>query len=112
MRAAGTLVVFCLLTMASALTWGIVTADFRAEGAILMDLTWGVISVIDVYTGAALFVGWIAFRERSVPRVAAWALGIFVLGNFATSLYALLALAGARGDISQFWLGKRVETRT
>jgi len=96
----------CLLTMTAALTWGFSVGDFWEEGAQLMRLPWGVISVIDVYTGAALFSGWIAFRERSRAAVAGWVLSIIVLGNLATSAYALLALATSRGDMVHFWMGR------
>jgi hypothetical protein len=96
----------CLLIMTAALTWGFSVGDFWGEGAQLIRLPWGVISVIDVYTGAALFSGWIAFRERSRAAVAAWVLAIILLGNLATSAYALLALRKSRGDMLQFWMGR------
>ena len=68
MRAAPWLIVACVVTMTCAITWAFVTGDFWREGAILMRLPWGVMSVIDVYTGGTLFAGWIAARERSVAR--------------------------------------------
>ena len=95
------------LTMTAALAWGFTTGHFWKEGAVLMDMPWGVISIIDVYTGAALFSGWIAYRERSVPRTLAWVALIFVMGNWATTLYALLAFRSARGDATTFWMGRR-----
>lgn len=107
MRAAAVLIGTCLATMVAALTWGFIAGDFWREGAVLMAMPWGVISVIDVYAGGTLFAGWIAARERSVPRTAAWVVAIVVLGNLATSVYALLAWRGARGDARRFWLGDR-----
>jgi hypothetical protein len=53
-----------------------------------------------------LFTGWIAFRERSWVRTAAWAVAIVVLGNFATSIYALAAAVTSRGDWRRFWMGR------
>lgn len=96
----------CLLAMAAALTWGFSVGDFWEEGAQLMRMPWGVISLVDVYAGVALFAGWIAFRERSPAKVAAWALSFIVLGNLATSAYALLALKASGGDMLQFWMGR------
>lgn len=96
----------CLLTMAAALTWGFSVGDFWEEGAQLMRLRWGVISVIDIYTGLALFSGWMGFRERSLAKAAAWVVSFIVLGNLATSAYALLALTRSRGDMMQFWTGR------
>lgn len=107
MTAAYVLVGTCLLTMGGALVWGFTVGDFWGEGAVLMGLPWGVISVIDVYTGGALFAGWIAFRERSVVRVIGWVLGIILLGHFATAAYALLALVTSGRDAERFWMGAR-----
>ena len=106
MNKARLLVMVCLLTMSGALTWGFIAGDFWREGAILLDLPWGVISVIDVYTGGALFAGWIACREQSWPRTLAWAVLILFLGNLATSLYALLALSTCAGSWERFWMGR------
>jgi hypothetical protein len=36
---------------------------------------------------------------------------IFVLGNWATSLYALIALRSSGGDATLFWLGPHAEVR-
>lgn len=96
----------CLLTMAASLTWGFSVGDFWEEGSQLMRMPWGVISVIDIYTGVALFSGWVAFRERSRAKVAAWVLSFIVLGNLATSAYVLLALKTSGGDMLQFWMGR------
>jgi uncharacterized protein DUF1475 len=105
--AARVLVVTCLLTMGAAIVWGFTVGDFWKEGAILMRLPWGVISVLDVYAGGALFSGWIAHRERSILRTSLWVVMIVVLGNLATSTYALLALLASGGDAKRFWMGRR-----
>ena len=91
--------------MTAAIGYGLVAGDFWREGRILMRMPWGVISVIDVYAGGALFSGWIAMRERSVARTAGWVVSIFFLGNFATALYALVALRSSNGDAMLCWLG-------
>ena len=38
-------------------------------------------------------------------RTAGWVVAIFFLGNFATALYALVALRTSDGDATLFWLG-------
>ena len=105
MTGRGLLIGGCLATMTAAVTYGLVAGDFWREGRVIMRLPWGVISIIDVYAGGALFSGWIAARERSVLRTAGWVVAIFVLGNVATSLYALIALRTSDGDATLFWLG-------
>ncbi len=111
MKGTRTLVTICFLTMLVALTWGFVVGEFWREGAIIVGMPWGIISIIDVYTGGALFCGWIAWRERSAARVAVWVVLIFVLGHLATSAYALLALTASRGDAERFWMGRHGRTR-
>jgi hypothetical protein len=100
------------LTMSTALAWGFTTGDFWREGAILTSLPWGIISIVDVYTGGALIAGWIASRERSVPRTVLWVLLIIVLGHWATSLYVLLAVGSSEGDVRRFWTGQGTESWT
>jgi hypothetical protein len=105
MRGYALLIGGCLAVMTAAIAWGFAAGEFWREGAVLLSLPWGVISIVDVYAGGALFSGWIAMRERSIPRTAAWVAAIVVLGNLATALYALIALWTAGGDRTRFWLG-------
>jgi hypothetical protein len=107
MRGAPLLIGICLATMTAVLAWGFAVGDFWREGAVLTAMPWGVVSIVDVYAGGALFAGWIATRERSWPRTAAWVVAIVILGNFATALYALLAWRDSAGDPQRFWLGGR-----
>jgi hypothetical protein len=99
----------CFFTMSAALAWGFTSGDFWREGAILTSLPWGIISIVDVYTGGALFAGWIAYREHSIARTALWIVLIIVLGHWSTSLYVLLALASSEGDVQRFWMGGHLE---
>ena len=105
MSGRGLLIGGCLVTMTAAMTYGRVAGDYCGVGRVIMRMPWGVISVIDVYAGGALFAGWIAARERSALRTTGWVVAIFVLGNVATSLYALIALRTSGGDATLFWLG-------
>lgn len=92
--------------MGCALVYGFTVGSFWTEGAAITSMPWGVISIIDVYTGGALIAGWIAFRERSWPRTLLWALLIFGLGHFATSVYTALAARESAGDWTRFWFGR------
>lgn len=105
MTGRGLLIGGCLATMTAAIGYGLVAGDFWREGRAIVHMPWGVITIIDVYAGGALFAGWIAARERSALRTAGWVVAIFFLGNVATSLYALIALRSSGGDATLFWLG-------
>lgn len=65
------------------------------------DTRWGVTTLVDLYLGLLLILGWIAWRERSLPRTAAWAVALALTGNFAALIYLLLASLRAEtlGDL-------------
>jgi len=92
--------------MAAVLIYGFTVGDFAGEGSRLLSMPWGIVSLVDLYVGFTLFSGWIIYREASVVRTVAWIVAVMVLGFFAASLYALLALRSSSGDWRRFWLGK------
>jgi hypothetical protein len=96
-----------LVAMTAVLVYGFTIGDFSAEGAVLTRMPWGIVSLVDLYTGFVLFSGWIFYREKSLLRAALWTVAVMVLGHFTTSLYVLLALLSSRGDWKRFWMGQR-----
>lgn len=106
MTSARAIAVAGFLTMSVALAWGFTAGHFWSEGAVLVGMPWGIITLIDFYTGVALFCGWIAFRERSAWKTAGWIVAICLLGNLMTSLYVLLALRTSGRDARVFWMGR------
>lgn len=96
-----------LIAMTAVLIYGFTIGDFSAEGAVLIRMPWGIVSLVDLYTGFVLFSGWIFYREKSLLRAALWTVAVMVLGHFTTSLYVLLALLSSRGDWKRFWMGQR-----
>lgn len=107
MRLGKIITVLGLVAMTAVLIYGFTAGDFSAEGAVLTRMPWGIVSLVDLYTGFVLFSGWIFFREKSLLRAALWTVAVMVLGHFATSLYALLALLSSKGDWKRFWMGHR-----
>mgnify|MGYP001596480026 CR=1 FL=1 len=92
--------------MAAVLIYGFTVGDFAGEGSRLLSMPWGIVSLVDLYVGFTLFSGWIVYREASVPRTIVWIVAVMVLGFFAASVYAFLALQSSGGDWRRFWLGK------
>ena len=92
--------------MAAVLIYGFTVGDFAGEGSQLLSMPWGIVSLVDLYVGFTLFSGWIIYREASTARTVAWIVAVMVLGFFAASVYALLALRSSSGDWRRFWLGK------
>ena len=106
MKIAKSIALSGLLAMTGILIYGFTVGDFSGEGAKLLAMPWGIVSLVDLYVGFTLFSGWIIYREASTARTVAWIVAVMVLGFFAASVYALLALRSSSGDWRRFWLGK------
>ncbi|MFN0131059.1 MAG: DUF1475 domain-containing protein [Phycisphaerales bacterium] len=65
------------------------------------DSRWGVLTLVDVYTGLLVFGAFIAWRERSGWRIGLWLVALLTLGNLATLAYVFWASrrASAVGDL-------------
>jgi hypothetical protein len=92
--------------MTAVLIYGFTVGDFFAEGSQLMSMPWGIVSLVDLYTGFILFSAWIIYREKSLLVAILWTIAMMVLGFFTASLYALINLYASQGDWKKFWLGK------
>ena len=106
MRLAKIISVLGMLAMSAVLIYGFTIGDFFAEGSQLASMPWGIVSLVDLYTGFILFSGWIIYREKYLPVAIVWTIAMMVLGFFAGSLYAFIALQTSDDDWRKFWLGK------
>ena len=95
-----------LLAMTAVLIYGFTVGNFSAEGSTLLKMPWGIVSLVDLYTGFMLFSGWIIYREKSLLTAILWTAAMLTLGFWAGSLYALIAFFRSEGDWRRFWLGK------
>jgi hypothetical protein len=95
-----------MLAMIAVLIYGFTVGDFFGEGSQLASMPWGIVSLVDLYTGFTLFSAWIIYRERSLPVAILWTVAMLTLGFFAGSLYAFIALQTSGDDWRTFWLGK------
>ena len=48
--------------MTAVLIYGLTIGDFAGEGGQLAVLPWGIVSLVDLYTGFTLFSMWIIYR--------------------------------------------------
>ncbi len=106
MQAAKLIALAGLLAMTAVLVYGFTLGDFSAEGARLLAMPWGIVSLVDLYVGFALFSGWIVFREKAWLPALIWLILMMVLGFWAGALYTFIALQTSGGDWKRFWLGK------
>jgi hypothetical protein len=107
MKIAKVIAALGLAAMTAVLVYGFTAGDFGSDGGALLKNPWGVVSMVDLYTGFVLFSAWIIFREGFSLRAGFWVLLMMVLGFFTASLYALIALFQSGGDWTKFWMGKR-----
>jgi len=107
MRIAKLIALAGLLSMTGILIYGFTVGNFSAEGAKLLAMPWGIVSLVDLYVGFALFSCWIVFREKAWLPSVIWVVLMMVLGFWAGALYTFLALQTSGGDWKRFWYGKR-----
>lgn len=109
MKVAKLIALLGLITMIFVLVYGFTRGNFSGEGAKLLAMPWGIVSMVDLYVGFILFSGWIIYREKSLARSVVWVILMLVLGFFTGSLYTLIALQTSGGDWRRFWLGQRAK---
>lgn len=98
-----------VLAMSAALFYGFTVGDFGQDGAALLQNPWGIVSMVDLYTGFILFSAWIVYREKSIIRSVIWVVLMMVFGFLAGSLYTFLALNDSKGDWKTFWMGQHAK---
>ena len=99
---------FCgILAMTAVLIYGFTAGNFGMDGSELLQNPWGIVSLVDLYTGFTLFSAWIVYREKSIKRSLIWVALMMVLGFFTASVYVFISLYTSKGDWGKFWMGKR-----
>jgi len=109
MKIAKVLAAAGVLAMTAVLFYGFTTGDFSEDGSKILQNPWGIVSLVDLYTGFFLFSAWILFREGINLKSMIWVVLMMVLGFFTASLYALIALIQSDGDWQKFWMGKKAD---
>jgi hypothetical protein len=109
MKIAKVIALLGLLAMTAVLIYGFTIGNFAKEGAQLLSMPWGIVSLVDLYVGFVLFSGWIIYREKSAIRSVIWVALMMILGFWTGSLYTLIALQTSGGDWRRFWLGRRLD---
>jgi hypothetical protein len=96
-----------LIAMTLVLLNGFINGNFGEDGGELLANPWGIVSLVDLYVGFALFSMWIAFREKNIIVAVIWIILMMVLGFFTGSLYVLIVLYRSKGDWKTFFFGDR-----
>ncbi len=109
MKVAKIVSIIGLIAMTIVLINGFTAGNFSVDGAKLLQNPWGIVSLVDLYVGFALFSVWIVFREKHLLPSIIWVILMMVLGFWAGALYMLIALQSSNNDWYIFWFGKRAE---
>jgi glucose dehydrogenase len=107
MKTAKVLSALGVVAMTAVLIYGFTVGNFSSDGAKILANPWGIVSMVDLYTGFILFSAWIVFREKSIPVAVIWVVLMMVLGFFTASLYVFLAASSSKGDWTKFFMGNR-----
>ena len=106
MRTAKVISLIATITMGAGIAWALITGNFSEDGAKILSIPWGVVSLIDLYVGFIIFSLWIVYREKSLPSTILWVVLMMTLGFFTGALYVFIALQKSKGNWKLFWLGK------
>jgi len=112
MKIAKVLALLGLLAMTGILIYAFTIGDFPAEGAKLVAMPWGILSIVDLYVGFTLFSCWIVFREKAVLPSVIWVILMMVLGFWPGGLFTFSLLckqAAGNGSASGTESGHRLD---
>ena len=87
---------FGTAAMTAAIIGAFSVASFTADGSALTELTWGRVTLLDIYLAFVFGWLWIAWRERSAVRAVGWLVATLVTGSLA--LFGYLLGAAMRAD--------------
>ena len=102
MKIAKVIALLGLLTMTGILIFGFTVGNFNTEGARLLSMPWGIVSLVDLYVGFILFSCWIVFREKALVPSIIWTVLMMVMGFWkGHSIHSWLYKAAmATGNVS------------
>jgi hypothetical protein len=106
MKIAKIISVLGVLAMTVVLFYGFTAGDFGKDGAALLQNPWGIVSMVDLYTGFHPLLRVDRLPREVHLRSIIWVVLMMVLGFFAGSLYTFLALNASKGDWKKFWMGR------
>ena len=93
---------FITLSMAGVIFWA--QGEVTIFDSPIPDLPWGVVSLVDLYSGFTLFSLWIFYKEK-VAHAIAWTFFVMTLGSFTIALYVIYSIKKSDGDIQKFFMG-------
>jgi hypothetical protein len=88
------------LAFAALIVWAGFRGDFLAEGASLMAMPWGRVTLADLYLGFVLYALAVCAVERGRRAALFWAMPVFVLGNVWACLWVVVRWNAIRARLT------------
>lgn len=82
--------------MLTSIVWATTQSDVMTGLAYLVNDRWGVVTLLDVYSGALVVAVWIWRCEKHVGVWLAWVLAVLCLGHLISVIYLLIRSLRAR----------------
>jgi FtsH-binding integral membrane protein len=95
---------FITLSMAVVIFWA--QEEVTIFDSPIPNLPWGVVSLVDLYSGFVLFSLWIFYKENVLPAVI-WIFFVMTLGSFTIALYVIYSINKSDGNIQKFFMGDK-----
>tara|TARA_B100000214_G_scaffold368485_1_gene340116 strand:- start:4311 stop:4628 length:318 start_codon:yes stop_codon:yes gene_type:complete len=96
---------FISLAMISVILWA--QSEVSLFDSTIPSLPWGVVSLVDLYSGFIFVAIWMIYRERNITALF-WVIFVMLLGNLTTAIYIIYCINDSNKDIKKFFLGKNI----
>ena len=93
---------FITVTMTIVIIWA--QSEVSIFESPIPNLPWGIVSLVDLYSGFILFSLWIFYKENILPSIL-WTFFIMTLGSFTIALYVIYSINNSGGNIEKFFMG-------
>ena len=94
---------FITVSMAGVIIWA--QGEVSIFDSSIPSMPWGIVSLVDLYSGFILFSIWIFYKERVLPAVI-WTFFVMTMGSFTIALYVIYSIRNSDGSVQKFFMGQ------
>ena len=94
---------FITVSMASVIIWA--QGEVSIFDSSIPSMPWGIVSLVDLYSGFILFSLWIFYKENLLTAIV-WTFFVMTLGSFTIALYIIYSIKNSDGNIQKFFMGQ------
>ncbi len=94
---------FITVSMTGVIIWA--QGEVSIFDSSIPSMPWGIVSLVDLYSGFILFSLWIFYKENLLPAIV-WTFFVMTLGSFTIALYIIYSIRNSDGNIQKFFMGQ------